>query len=577
MNPKCTLPEELRADVLTQFHGCLSLEEEKKIRGMFPQYLFFRNEYRDDGWNVSSDPVRICTCTSCGQSFEAVRGNYAKGRLHHEKCNCPECGERVEGIAASKYKYDMPSLERWIKVAVARPGKDGALLIEAGDARRVFSHDNLVGEIDWYPTKRYIFSRHGSCEWAEKVIRWGCGPYSEKELKWIETKTISDPFQPNCMGWNDYDGQYRVIGLGDALPQTDLKYSQILEYFEERTYADIDGGAAARYIVKYLGWYCIHPQIEMAVKFGLEGAVEDLISEGKKNVKLLNWNARRPEQFMRISRQEMRLFQKEELDFADLKNWKEQGGSLALGNYLDICNEIGGKNNMPMLRKCAEESGATLPAAAKYVSSLQPVCARYAVDPKRILQEWKDYLDLAKRLGYDLTEKTVAMPKNLTERHDAAAETIKVNAHQEEMKKYKKRRRQLETQYEFRLGNYCILVPVSTDEIVHEGKTLQHCVGGYAPRHIEGKTTILFLRKAKRPGRPFLTIELTTDHGKTSIKQIHGYRNERYDGAVDPGIRFGWFLETWLRWVNEGSERDREGRPILPEQTEERKSEVKTA
>ena len=83
------------------------MEEEESIRELFPQYLFFRNEYRDDGWNVSG-PIRLCTCTACGESFEAERGNYKRGRLHHEKCNCPQCGKTVEGIATHKYRYNMP-------------------------------------------------------------------------------------------------------------------------------------------------------------------------------------------------------------------------------------------------------------------------------------------------------------------------------------------------------------------------------------------------------------------------------------------------------------------------------------
>ena len=49
MNPKCNLSEEEREAALGRFRGALTPEEEATIRGMFPQYLFFRNEYTDDG------------------------------------------------------------------------------------------------------------------------------------------------------------------------------------------------------------------------------------------------------------------------------------------------------------------------------------------------------------------------------------------------------------------------------------------------------------------------------------------------------------------------------------------------
>ena len=38
MNPICKLPAERRSEALAQFDGCLSCEEERQIRDMFPQY-----------------------------------------------------------------------------------------------------------------------------------------------------------------------------------------------------------------------------------------------------------------------------------------------------------------------------------------------------------------------------------------------------------------------------------------------------------------------------------------------------------------------------------------------------------
>ena len=81
MNPKCNLPEERHGEILGRFDGMATANEERIMRERFPQYLFFRNEYEDDGFHVSSDPIRICTCTACGDSFEAVRGNYSRGKL----------------------------------------------------------------------------------------------------------------------------------------------------------------------------------------------------------------------------------------------------------------------------------------------------------------------------------------------------------------------------------------------------------------------------------------------------------------------------------------------------------------
>ena len=122
------------------------------------------------------------------------------------------------------------------------------------------------------------------------------------------------------------------------------------------------------------------------------------------------------------------------------------------------------------------------------------------------------------------------------------------------------------------LSSLVIVVPASAEEIVQEGKTLHHCVGGYAARHINGQTTILFLRRARRPERSFLTIELYEDRGRVLIRQIHGYKNEGYGNkrGRDKEEEYAWFLGPWLDWINSGSRRDRNGKPVLPETKEEK-------
>lgn len=575
-NPKCNLPAGEREAVLGLFRGTLTPEEEGAIRRMFPQYLFFRNEYEDDGWNVSSDPLRICTCTACGESFEAVRGNYARGRLHNEECNCPSCGARVTGKAVYKYRYEMHSLESWIKTAVAYPSEGGAVLIEAGNARRTFSWDDLTGTIDWYPCARYYFGKGIAQGWKEKVLTWAwCG--EEKEIGWIPTDTICEPFLPNMMGNVYYEGQYSIVGLPEALEASELRYCQIMDFYEYEYAAKLYELDTARWMVKYLGWYCHHPQIEMAVKLGISGAVCELVQDGRKNARLLDWNGTTPAELLRMSKQDARTFRMAGFDFSDLKTFRILAGKMGLGRYMSLVDQAGGSSNLQRIAACAGGLHVPLEKAVRYIRSQEPQCARMAVPLSYIIQHWEDYLRLARQLEYDLTEPTVAMPRDLQARHDAAAEIAKNNADETEKKKYAKRKKQLEKRFAFGMDGMKIVIPGSAREIVDEGQTLHHCVGGYAARHVAGSTTILFLRHARRPERSFLTIELYEDKGRWKIRQIHGYRNEGYALAEgkrkpDPGTKYAWFLDTWLEWVNDGSRRDKNGRPVLPEIEE-----VKTA
>ena len=595
--PRCNLPPERHEEILAMFSGELSADEESEIRDMFPQYLFFRNEYTDDGWEVSSRPVRLCTCTACGETFEAVRGNYPRGKLHGEPCNCPQCGRQVEGRAAHKYKYDMKSLESWVKTAVLRVTDDGELLIEAGDAFRRFNWDNLTGEILWQPVRRYYIAPGVVQEWYYGAVpgSWWCG---QCMMEWMARKTAGDAFNPIMY---NYNGTYRVVGLENALRRKEWKYCKIQDFYTYQYGADIVGytpgplgglvraepggilrparepvrklgrrGDSARWIVQYLAWYALHPQIEMAVKLGFSDAVSELIEDGRKNARLLNWNAKTPKDFLKLRGEDVKTVLRAELGLDGLRKWKERAGGLSLGKYLEIMERVG-KDNMSKLCACAQDAGCSLQTAAHYVEGLRPPCPQYGVPLSQILGSWSDYLSMARRLGYDLKEKTVAMPKDLQERHDRAAETIQVEESRDEMKRYRRRRWMLEKKYGFALGELRVIIPVSSREIVQEGQTLHHCVGDYAARHIEGKTTILFIRKRRTPGRSFLTVELYEKRGKVKVRQVHGYRNEGYvkadeREAVRPAARYAWFLDVWLSWVNAGSPRDKAGNPVLPDE-----------
>lgn len=597
--PRCNLPEDERDSRLAQFPTFLEEEEETEIRDMFPQYLFFRNEFPDDGCNVSSTPVRFCTCTACGETFEAVRGNYPRGKLHHERCNCPRCGRDVEGIAVGKYSYSMTTLATWIKTAVLRVLPDGALQIEAGQAMRRFTHDDLVGEIVWRPEKRYYFKRAetpstaeavplpqapqaagggkntGTVQaWTIRLTEWSCD--GNHRYRWDALKTVPDAFAPAPLA--DYWGEYTMVGLPRAFEHDAWKYCQMETFYHYQFAADIvqdwttgQKAEPARYLVWYLAWYALHPQIEMAVKLGFSDAVEELIRDGRKNTRLLDWTASTPAGFLRLPTRDARAFVRAQMSFRDLKTWHETDRRGSFADYIAMADLVGGAKNLHRISEQAQKQGIELKTAARYIARLIPPCAQYAPPTAHIIQTWIDYLEMAGKLNYDLTEPTVLMPKNLQERHDTAAETLGELGRLDEIKAYKIRRRQLEKKYGFKMDGLRILIPDSAEEIVAEGRTLHHCVGGYAARHIQGKTCILFLRKARTPMRSFLTIELIKRQGKMDIMQIHGYRNEGYARrsgereAVNPRQRYAWFLDTWLEWVNAGSKRDRDGNPVMPE------------
>ena len=86
-----------------------------------------------------------------------------------------------------------------------------------------------------------------------------------------------------------------------------------------------------------------------------------------------------------------------------------------------------------------------------------------------------------------------------------------------------------------------IIVPREPKDIINEGASLSHCVGGYLESVASGYKTILFLRKISDPDRSFYTIEVDDSH----IVQIHGNHN-KWLGNNPEAIQF---VIDWLKDV----------------------------
>ena len=175
-------------------------------------------------------------------------------------------------------------------------------------------------------------------------------------------------------------------------------------------------------------------------------------------------------------------------------------------------------------------------------------------------QLWIDYVRMGEKLKLDFARRDVLMPRDLGARHDAAMNTLEITENAEALRAYQRRKRELYRTYAMEAAGYLIRIPETAAEIVAEGRVLCHCVGGYAPRHMEGKVAILFLRSAEDPDTPLCTIEMNG----TRLVQIHGYKNEA-GGQASPRELYREFLDLWLPWEEANRPRDQQGRPVLPE------------
>ena len=557
-NMKCNLTEEEWPRIFMEFDGYLTNEEEENLSAKFKQYCFY------ESWGRKG--FRECICTSCG-AFEVYKEEapsffYNK---HKDEVYCPNCGEKVELYALGRMQSGS-GLKEWQRAAFIRVAKDGGILISAGYATKDYSPNNLIPTIDWYEKSRTYLTPGKRGQWKQKSVSYWNMFCGDGKNGWERSKTVTEPFNPAML---QHDGSYWLLGLNN-LYDSKLQYCQLQEWYKEITGTWLcEEDCTVRQVYKYLAAYTEYPQMEMAVKVGMNHAVEDLVMYSKKNHPHLDWKAKNIQGFLRMNKADARRFLQSEGDVLQLIHCKDAIKTNAIksvSEYLDLLAAVGTAGVLTIVAECAGLAGVNIKKAVSYVQKQKGTSAY------QIAGYWKDYLNMAQRLDLDLTEETVAMPKDLKERHDTYSTMIKLQASAEARKKYRKRYEALRKKYEFRLGDLCIVVPDSGEAIVAEGKTLHHCVGGYADRHLNGTLDILFLRHVRKPNRSFLTIELhppKTGKGRPALWQIHGYRNEHYQNAPEaPKTKYAWFLDTWLDWVRDGSQRDKNGQPVIPAEKE---------
>lgn len=155
------------------------------------------------------------------------------------------------------------------------------------------------------------------------------------------------------------------------------------------------------------------------------------------------------------------------------------------------------------------------------------------------VSEYRDYLDMCVKLGYDMGNSFILFPKDLREAHDKVQKRLKAKADAQMRRDFKEAMGAISGRLDFEQGGMRILLPATPDEIIAEGQALHHCVGGYVDRVAKHECVILFLRQCEDISKPFYTVEV---RGR-EVVQVRGQHN----GAPTPEVKT--FMAQWERKV----------------------------
>lgn len=537
-------------------------EDVEVINRSFEPYIFYKNDKKDR--------AQHCICSRCREHFtvsELQRTMTPEDReflsaTHNKFVKCPKCG-----VTAQKKQIGV------VKSCSTLGGYSRTVLVK----RR---SENEVYLIYTYNTKDYLGFPHYEAEKGliqnveyDTLPRYEVNaiyyltPNQQRMFKknwysdmWDETK-IKEPFNKSLVYNFSRNTDYWLVGT-EKLENTFLKYLDISKYAKlwgrcTRGYSEIP-------YCKIISLFAKYKSLEFLAKQGFDDFVFQMINKESEAPTLYDWQATTPYKFFKkLSKSEIKELKGNDVctrgDVYCYLQMKAVNKNISVEEYVEL-KKAGGYYFEALSKKMRKYKIQTK-TMLNFLNKLEN--GKKVEDFERLkayrVSMWFDYVKAAEACGYDLSVHNVLFPKDLKTAHDEAVavrEQIRFEnekkSQAEKLKKeqdalndknnsYAKRYKKLQKAYEYCDEKYCIVIPKGATEIVLEGRALSHCVGGYAERHIKGKTTILFMRNVENTEEALVTIELNEE--SLTVIQAHGKKNR------DPSDEEQAFIDKWLKNV----------------------------
>lgn len=502
----------------------LTEEQFREINSYFTAYIFYkRNKVRRpifDG-TFETETIYECTCTACNSSFAH---NFENEPKHNDAVTCPRCGTKATLKHINRGKKNLREVQR---VILFCPENENAVWMRAFYASKNYNGDPegnkmlnslytkadeaLTPEVELSETARYFLTPGEA-----RCFKFDYSYYGTH--RWYEVNP-REPFN----SYMNNGADYYILGK-ELLTGTFMKYLDI------NTYHKAAQGHLGRYSLYYyrnnlyttrfICDFAKYPIIESLLKAGFGELVAEKIMGRAPHKRTLDWNATKLTDFFKtFNKSEIKVLKNEDYQVRFLKTYAVYKTVVSTIN-LDVFHsdvKLFGYDELIELCRLVKKYSLNFTKAKNYLKRQNPK------KPQLKIGIYKDYLDFAKRLEYDLTNDVVLYPKKLGDAHNTAAATVSALVREEQAQKMRDLTNRLTEKYSFEYGGLQIVVPQSMQEIIDEGKALSHCVGGYAERHANGTLAILFIRKKSALSTPYVTMEV---QGKR-IMQYHGYQNDR--------------------------------------------------
>lgn len=562
------LPEVLPEDE----RNAMILEAAKGEALGMREFLVYQRESWDNsfdleiGFPLHDEPIRpkwaaFCTCGACGatwhwgwknastivasvgmdgETYPGIPEDYSEDYSEdsqevdeEESVACPYCGAHVIAVSRNSLKNGRAyqcMMGRVENLGVYTAVVYWMLRREVDrEARSVYSALPWAAVVIGTDRRIYRFSHTRAWMYGKRL-------YDEQ---WREAPRMGEPIHSRYYSWEAINktmmGGYYIADVPDQTGQTGEK-TGLADYLAA------DGEFPLAYLLRQRQ----RPALENLVKAGWTYTVDSAIVEEIKGMArwsvlgtIADWSKSKPKEMLRLPKEAVAKIGRKHWDYSTAALWQSVAGTTDAEAFAKLLLRYGTYE----VRRAIELYGAA--ALGRIDAYLRRQAERYVERANsNALVMYLDYRRMLRETGGGETAVEL-YPPHLRAAHDRVSAAMK--AHKDELTEKKfAALRETWAALEWSDGHICAVLPSGSADLTREGKTLHHCVGGYAQEHVGGKM-IIFIRHARRPERSWFTLNIDVRGEKWHEVQLHGYGNEHgRKGAklrIPPEVRA--FVDRW--------------------------------
>lgn len=455
---------------------------------------------------------RIGRCSRCGEKFQTD-----KAVVSGKKTVCPQCGTSAvfRGTWIKSELYDSSTICIASKV-------EGQLLLRWVNVHRNFCYPEFNENISFGD---YAYSLYLKMNGAQKIYTY---------------KYFSAPYA--------YGADWHRLGVGETCHEQSFIYTDNLNevfgqsYYNVNLKTGLEGRKVNIDFVRLLDELRNTPKAEYLFKIGLPILASVASSvEGNPDGQGVF------QKEIGLSKQYLPMMRKLSITFPEykmLKASKEWVPESLMQLYRTFkIRDIGQFNDLVAV--CG------LSRTLNYLERQQKTHSKVKLG--RLVTWFRDYINMSNELQVDMSHKSVMFPADIAEAHQTI--TDRYNASKNEIAVAKEAHldpdfhERVERLYadlgisEFENGEFAVILPQKRTDLIREGQSLNHCVGGemYYKNHLGGKRMIFFIRRKSAINRPFFTMELDVQTGQ--IMQLYGF------GDCSPQKEVREFAKIFAKYI----------------------------